>query len=146
KGGKFEDAKQPKVGWAAYPYTGPSGYECMPTVISDARGPFLRNINLAAAIKQAVNQAGYATPVVASGGLGTVEQAEAGLAGRGGRPTWSRRRGRRWPIPTGFARCGWAAATRCGAANTPTTARRSISSTSRSPASCGTASIWTSRA
>ncbi|HJZ83854.1 MAG TPA: NADH:flavin oxidoreductase [Polyangia bacterium] len=80
KGGKFEDAKQPKVGWAAYPYTGPSGYECMPTVISDARGPFLRNINLAAAIKQAVNQAGYATPVVASGGIGTFEQAEAVLA------------------------------------------------------------------
>ncbi|HEU4615901.1 MAG TPA: NADH:flavin oxidoreductase, partial [Kofleriaceae bacterium] len=25
KGGKFEDAKQPKVGWAAYPYTGRSG-------------------------------------------------------------------------------------------------------------------------
>ena len=39
-GGKFEDAKQPKVGQAAYPYTGPSGYECMPTAVSDARGPF----------------------------------------------------------------------------------------------------------
>ncbi|HEY0193657.1 MAG TPA: NADH:flavin oxidoreductase, partial [Kofleriaceae bacterium] len=36
KGGKFEDAKQPKVGWSAYPYTGPSGYECMPTIYSDA--------------------------------------------------------------------------------------------------------------
>ena len=23
RGGKFEDAKQPKVGWAVYPYTGP---------------------------------------------------------------------------------------------------------------------------
>ena len=44
KGGKFEDAKQPKVGEAAYPYTGPSGYECMPTVISDERGPFGRNV------------------------------------------------------------------------------------------------------
>ena len=32
KGGKFEDAKQPKVGWAVYPYTGPDGHECMPTV------------------------------------------------------------------------------------------------------------------
>ena len=32
RGGKFDDAKQPEVGWAAYPYTGPSGYECMPTV------------------------------------------------------------------------------------------------------------------
>src|SRR5207237_718399 len=36
KGGKFEDAKQPKVGWSAYPYTGRSGYECMPTIYSDA--------------------------------------------------------------------------------------------------------------
>ena len=27
---KFDDAKQPGVGQAAYPYTGPSGYECMP--------------------------------------------------------------------------------------------------------------------
>ena len=30
RGGKFEDAKQPRVGEAVYPYTGPSGYECMP--------------------------------------------------------------------------------------------------------------------
>ena len=35
KGGKFEDAKQPRVGEAAYPYTGPSGLECMPTVTID---------------------------------------------------------------------------------------------------------------
>ncbi|HEX8851901.1 MAG TPA: hypothetical protein VF754_00360, partial [Pyrinomonadaceae bacterium] len=28
KGGKFEDAAQPKVGHAVYPYTGESGYEC----------------------------------------------------------------------------------------------------------------------
>ena len=44
RGGKFEDAKAPKIGWAAYPYTGPSGYECMPTAISDAFGPFGRNV------------------------------------------------------------------------------------------------------
>src|SRR5207302_9521429 len=31
KGGKFEDAEQPKIGQAVYPYTGQSGYECMPT-------------------------------------------------------------------------------------------------------------------
>ena len=24
RGGKFEDAKPPQVGWAVYPYTGPS--------------------------------------------------------------------------------------------------------------------------
>ncbi|HXU10284.1 MAG TPA: NADH:flavin oxidoreductase [Blastocatellia bacterium] len=77
KGGKFDDAKQPKVGHAVYPYTGRSGYECMPTVLSDERGPFSRNVPLAAAIKRAVNQAGFATPVVTSGGIAKFEQAEA---------------------------------------------------------------------
>ncbi|MEK6301661.1 MAG: NADH:flavin oxidoreductase [Acidobacteriota bacterium] len=76
KGGKFDDAKQPKVGHAVYPYTGRSGYECMPTVISDERGPFGRNVPLAAAIKRAVNESGFATPVVTSGGISTFEQAE----------------------------------------------------------------------
>jgi 2,4-dienoyl-CoA reductase-like NADH-dependent reductase (Old Yellow Enzyme family) len=76
KGGKFDDAKQPKVGQAVYPYTGRSGYECMPTVISDERGPFGRNVPLAAAIKRAVNDAGFRTPVVTSGGISTFEQAE----------------------------------------------------------------------
>jgi len=77
KGGKFDDAKQPKVGHAVYPYTGRSGYECMPTVLSDELGPFGRNVPLAAAIKRAVNDAGFATPVVTSGGIATFEQAEA---------------------------------------------------------------------
>jgi 2,4-dienoyl-CoA reductase-like NADH-dependent reductase (Old Yellow Enzyme family) len=82
KGGKFEDAKQPKVGQAVYPYTGRSGYECMPTVNSDERGPFGRNVPLAAAIKRAVNEAGYSTPVVTSGGIATFELAE-GILRRG---------------------------------------------------------------
>lgn len=76
KGGKFEDAQQPKVGQAVYPYTGQSGYECMPTVLSDAAGPFGRNVPLVAAIKQAVNEAGFDTPVIATGGISTFEQAE----------------------------------------------------------------------
>ncbi|MFL6213909.1 MAG: NADH:flavin oxidoreductase [Blastocatellia bacterium] len=76
KGGKFDDARQPKVGHAVYPYTGPSGYECMPTVWSDERGPFGRNIPLAATIRQAVRAAGCDTPIVTSGGISTFEQAE----------------------------------------------------------------------
>ena len=76
KGGKFEDAQQPKVGQAVYPYTGQSGYECMPTVLSDAAGPFGRNVPLVAAIKRAVNEAGFDTPVIATGGISTFEQAE----------------------------------------------------------------------
>ena len=76
KGGKFEDAKQPKVGQAVYPYTGQSGYECMPTVLSDARGPFGRNLPLSREVKRAVNNAGFQTPVVAAGGVGTFELAE----------------------------------------------------------------------
>lgn len=77
KGGKFEDAQQPKVGQAVYPYTGQSGYECMPTVLSDEEGPFGRSVPLVAAVKRAVNEAGFQTPIVATGGIGTFEQAEA---------------------------------------------------------------------
>ena len=77
KGGKFEDAKEPEIGWAAYPYTGPSGYECMPTVYSDSRGPFGRNVPLSAAIRAAIRGRGLETPVVASGGIGTFELAES---------------------------------------------------------------------
>jgi 2,4-dienoyl-CoA reductase-like NADH-dependent reductase (Old Yellow Enzyme family) len=76
KGGKFEDAKQPKVGWSAYPYTGPSGYECMPTIYSDARGPFARNVGLAASIRAAVRGAGLETPIVTAGGICDFAQAE----------------------------------------------------------------------
>ncbi len=76
RGGKFEDAKQPKVGWARYPYTGPSGYECMPTVRSDNLGPFGRNVADTARIRGAVREAGYETPVVLCGGISTFEQAE----------------------------------------------------------------------
>jgi 2,4-dienoyl-CoA reductase-like NADH-dependent reductase (Old Yellow Enzyme family) len=77
KGGKFEDAKEPEIGWAAYPYTGPSGYECMPTVYSDRRGPFGRNVPLSAAIRCAIRERGLETPVVASGGVGTFDLAES---------------------------------------------------------------------
>ncbi|MEO7795476.1 MAG: NADH:flavin oxidoreductase [Thermoanaerobaculia bacterium] len=77
RGGKFEDAKQPKVGWSAYPYTGPSGYECMPTAISDAFGPFGRNVAAVAAIRAAVRGAGLSTPVVLAGGISGFAQAEA---------------------------------------------------------------------
>ncbi len=77
KGGKFDDCKQPKVGEAAYPYTGPSGHECMPTVRSDARGPFSRNAHLARDIRSAVRAAGFETPIVTAGGIASFEQAEA---------------------------------------------------------------------
>jgi dimethylglycine catabolism A len=76
KGGKFEDAQQPKVGQAVYPYTGKSGYECMPTVLSDAVGPFGRSVPLVAAIKKAVNESGFNTPIVVTGGISTFEHAE----------------------------------------------------------------------
>jgi 2,4-dienoyl-CoA reductase-like NADH-dependent reductase (Old Yellow Enzyme family) len=77
RGGKFEDAKQPRIGWARYPYTGLSGYECMPTVRSDAAGPFGRNVAATALVRQAVRAAGFGTPVVLCGGISTFEQAEA---------------------------------------------------------------------
>lgn len=79
KGGKFEDAKQPKVGAAAYPYTGPSGHECMPVVLSDERGPFGRNLHLSHAVREGVRALGLETPVVAAGGIATFATAEGAL-------------------------------------------------------------------
>lgn len=85
-GGKFDDAAQPKVGEAVYPYTGPSGHECMPTVRIDApdepgsRGPFGRNLHLAAAVRARVRAAGFDVPIVGAGGIATFELAERALA------------------------------------------------------------------
>ena len=76
RGGKFDDAKQPRLGEAAYPYTGRSGYECMPHQISDQQGPFGRNVEPVASIHHAVRAAGYTTPVVVAGGIHNFEQAE----------------------------------------------------------------------
>ena len=78
KGGKFEDARQPGIGQAAYPYTGPSGHECMPTVRIEG-GPFGRNLHLSRSIRDALRAAGHGTPVVGAGGLATWEQAERAL-------------------------------------------------------------------
>ena len=80
KGGKFDDAKQPKVGEAAYPYTGPSGHECMPTVRIQGGPPFGRNLPISRAIRQSVRLAGHSTPIVGAGGIGTFELAEHALA------------------------------------------------------------------
>lgn len=78
RGGKFEDARQPGVGKAAYPYTGPSGHACMPTVFGPSP-PFGLNLPHAAAVRAAVRDAGLSTPVVAAGGLATFELAEEAL-------------------------------------------------------------------
>ena len=132
KGGKFEDAKQPKVGEAAYPYTGPSGYECMPTIDSDERGPFGRNVAARRARSaRACARPASTTPIVAAGGICDV-RAGRGDRSRAARPTSSRaarqiaRRSRLVPEDARSA-----AATRSAAASSRTTARRSTSSTSR---------------
>jgi len=80
RGGRFEDAKQPGIGQAAYPYTGPSGYECMPSQFSDDFGPFGRNVAPGSAIRHAIRKAGFETPVIVTGGVHGYEQAEAILA------------------------------------------------------------------
>jgi 2,4-dienoyl-CoA reductase-like NADH-dependent reductase (Old Yellow Enzyme family) len=76
RGGKFDDAKQPGIGAAAYPYTGPSGYECMPQYISDERGPFGRNVEPTFRIRGAIRAAGSTTPVVCTGGIHNFAMAE----------------------------------------------------------------------
>ena len=84
RGGKFEDARQPAVGAAAYPYTGPSGYECMPQFYSDDQGPFGRNVEPATRIRKAVRDAGHQTPVVVTGGMHGFGQAENVLSAGNG--------------------------------------------------------------
>lgn len=78
-GGKFEDARQPRVGEAAYPYTGPSGLACMPHARLGAKAPGL-HLPLARTVRQALRAAGLETPVVAAGGLHTFGIAEQALA------------------------------------------------------------------
>lgn len=81
-GGKFDDAKQPKVGEAVYPYTGRSGFECMPPALSDERGPYARNVPKQAQVRAAIRGAGLDTPVVVAGGIGDFALAE-GILERG---------------------------------------------------------------
>jgi len=80
RGGKFDDAQQPAVDAAAYPYTGRSGYECMPQFISDERGPFGRNAEATKAIRDVVRAAGLTTPIICTGGVHNFEMAEEMLA------------------------------------------------------------------
>ncbi len=76
RGGKFEDARQPPVGEAAYPYTGHSGQRCIPRAKGDPPGV---NLPLAAGIRAALRTAGLATPVVGAGKISRFEQAERAL-------------------------------------------------------------------
>ena len=76
RGGKFDDAKQPKLGEAAYPYTGHSGQVCIPRSKQDPPGV---NTYLATGIREAVRAAGFGVPVVAAGKIHTFEQAESVL-------------------------------------------------------------------
>jgi 2,4-dienoyl-CoA reductase-like NADH-dependent reductase (Old Yellow Enzyme family) len=73
RGGKFEDARQPPVGEAAYPYTGWSGGRCIPRAKKDPSGV---NVYLAAGVREAVRAAGFDVPVVAAGKIQTFAQAE----------------------------------------------------------------------
>jgi 2,4-dienoyl-CoA reductase-like NADH-dependent reductase (Old Yellow Enzyme family) len=74
RGGKFDDAKQPPVGEASYPYTGHSGHKCIPREKQDAFGV---NTHLATGIREAVRAAGFGIPVIAAGKIHTFEQAES---------------------------------------------------------------------
>ena len=75
-GGKFEDAQQPKIGHAVYPYTGQSGYECMPTKISDEQGPFARHVPKQSLIRSHMRAKGLQTPTIVAGGICTFDQAD----------------------------------------------------------------------
>ena len=104
RGGKFEDAKQPRIGWARYPYTGPSGYECMPTVRSDERGPFGRNRG--GDSRRARRGARRRMPRRRSSCLAASRPSSRRRScSAPARPTSSPPRGRAWRTPTGSASC-----------------------------------------
>jgi 2,4-dienoyl-CoA reductase-like NADH-dependent reductase (Old Yellow Enzyme family) len=75
RGGRFDDARQPRIGEAAYPYTGHSGLMCMPTHAYQEG----YNLHLPAGIRAAVRAAGFETPVVGAGRLNTYAIAETAL-------------------------------------------------------------------
>src|ERR1700722_9493461 len=79
RGGKFEDASQPKVGEAAYPYTGQSGYEGMTSYHSARPRPFGRNRAPAAHVRACLHAQGFSIPIVLSGGIHHFSQAEEAL-------------------------------------------------------------------
>ena len=142
RGGKFEDAARPKVGEAAYPYTGRSGYECMPSYYSDARGPFGRNLPATAQVRSAVRAAGTARRWLRPAAFTTSHRPKP--CWRPVTPTSSASRARPSPIPTGSARCARGGARKCGCACTRIIARRWTSAIARSPASSGIARPWMS--
>ncbi len=74
RGGKFDDARQPAVGEAAYPYTGWSGRKCIPR---DKKDPDGVNTHLATGIRTAIREAGSRIPVVTAGKIHTFAQAES---------------------------------------------------------------------
>ncbi len=79
RGGKFEDARVPRIGEAVYPYTGDSGSACMPSS-TDAEVPFGRNLSLSLAIRTTLRSEGFEVPVVGAGGIATFARAEAALS------------------------------------------------------------------
>jgi len=70
-GGKFEDARH-IPGEPLYPYTGYSGDRCMP----GSNYPDGANLYIPEAVRAALRGAGYGTPVVAVGKVGTLALAE----------------------------------------------------------------------
>ena len=130
RGGKFDDARQPKVGAAVYPYTGPSGYECMPSYYSDARGPFGRNVEPARRVRAGGPTRRVTRPPSSSQAAFTISSRPS-LCSRRAWRTSSVSHARRWPIRTGSRRSARDAAARCDCASTRTTARRSTSAIAR---------------
>ncbi len=68
RGGRFDDAKQPPTGEAAYPYTGNSGHACIPRRKAD---PPAANVALAAAIRARLRAHDLPVPVIGAGKIAT---------------------------------------------------------------------------
>ena len=106
RGGKFDDAKQPKVGRGGLSVHGPQRLRVHAFVLSRMRtGPFGRNLpRLRANPCGAMRAAGLPRRWSTAGGIHNFAQAEARARDGRGRHRRIRAR-RRSPIPTGFAKC-----------------------------------------
>ena len=111
------------------PIPGPAATSACRSISRTSTGPFGRNIAPTAAIRAAVRAAGCDTPIVCSGGVHSFAMAERMLAEGACDIVAAARQS--LADPDWFLKLSLAAATRCGNASSPITAKGSTRSTSR---------------
>ena len=79
RGGKFDDAQQPKIGRGRVSVHRTERLRMHAELLLGRRGPYGRNLEPAARIRAKVRAGGHRTPIVVAGGIHNFQQAEAAL-------------------------------------------------------------------